>query len=204
MSGAESSPRPRPTADAGRTGWLSEARALDAAVYAAVAATPTPTLDRSATALSRAADHSKLWIGVAGLLAATGARGRRSAIDGLVSIAVTSGVVNLVLKPLRHRRRPDRLAHAVPLARYVSMPHSTSFPSGHAASAFAFASGVTHGLPAAGVPLEAAAALVAYSRVHTGVHYPVDVVAGAVIGGALAPLATAALDRLRAGAKPKR
>jgi membrane-associated phospholipid phosphatase len=201
MCGPESSPRPRPAANAGRTGWLTEARALDAAVDAGIAATPTPTLDRSAAALSRAADHSKLWIGVAGLLAATGARGRRSAIDGLVSIAITSGVVNLVLKPLRHRRRPDRLAHAVPLARYVEMPQSTSFPSGHAASAFAFASGVTHELPAAGVPLEAAAALVAYSRVHTGVHYPIDVVAGAVIGGALAPLATATLDRLRTDAR---
>jgi membrane-associated phospholipid phosphatase len=197
MPGPESSPRPGPEADAGRTGWLSELQALDLAVYAAIAATPTPTLDRRAAALSRAADHSKLWIGTAGLLAATGARGRRSAIDGLVSIAVTSGVVNLLLKPWRGRRRPDRVAHAVPLARHVDMPRSTSFPSGHAASAFAFASGVAHGLPAAAVPLQAAAALVAYSRVHTGVHYPVDVIAGAIVGGSLAPLATAALDRGR-------
>ena len=77
------------------------------------------------------------------------------------------------------------------------MPRSTSFPSGHAASAFAFASGVAHDLPAAAVPLEAAAALVAYSRVHTGVHFPLDVIAGAVVGGALSPLTTAALDRRR-------
>ena len=132
---------------------------------------------------------------MAGLLAATGARGRRSAADGLASIAVTSGVVNLMLKPLRRRRRPDRVAHAVPLARHVEMPRSTSFPSGHAASAFAFAAGVSRELPAAGLPLHAAAMLVAYSRVHTGVHYPIDVVAGALVGGALAPLATAALDR---------
>lgn len=197
MSGPESSPRPGPAADAGRIGWLSELQALDVAVYTAIAAVPTPTLDRAATALSRAADGSKLWIGVAGLLAATGARGRRSAIDGLASIALTSAVVNLTLKPLRRRRRPDRVLHRVPLARQVNMPHTTSFPSGHAASAFAFASGVSHALPAAGVPLQAAAALVAYSRVHTGVHYPIDVIAGALIGTALAPLTTAALDRRR-------
>ena len=182
---------------------MREVRALVAGVYAAVAASPTPTLDRCAAALSRAADHSKLWIGAAGLLATTGARGRRSAIDGLVSIAVTSGVVNLTLKPLRRRRRPDRITHQVPLARQVDMPHSTSFPSGHAASAFAFASGVSHALPAAGVPLQAAAGLVAYSRVHTGVHYPIDVVAGALVGGALAPLATAALDRRRTATRPR-
>jgi membrane-associated phospholipid phosphatase len=183
----------------GATGWLHEIRSLDVAVYAAISASPTPTLDRGFAALSRAADHSKLWIGVAGLLSSTGARGRRSAVSGVASIALTSGVVNLVLKPSRRRRRPDREAHQVPVARHVDMPRSTSFPSGHAASAFAFASGVAHEFPAAGLPLQVAAALVAYSRVHTGVHYPVDVIAGAVLGGALAPLTTAALDRRRSG-----
>ena len=74
------------------------------------------------------------------------------------------------------------------------MPTSTSFPSGHSAAAFAFATGVGHVLPSAAVPLRALAALVAYSRVHTGVHYPGDVVAGALIGSALAQLATRALD----------
>ena len=197
--GPEPAPPPPPasTADAAAPRWLREIRALDVAVYAAISASPTPTLDRGFAALSRAADQSKLWVGVAGLLSTTGARGRRSAVSGLASIAVTSGVVNLMLKPSRRRRRPDRAAHRVPIARHVAMPRSTSFPSGHAASAFAFASGVAHELPAAGVPLQAAAALVAYSRVHTGVHYPVDVIAGAVLGGALAPLTTAALDRRR-------
>jgi undecaprenyl-diphosphatase len=49
-----------------------------------------------------------------------------------------------------------------------------------------------------GIPLYGAAAVVAYSRVHTGVHYPLDVIVGAVVGGALSPVATAWLDR-RAG-----
>jgi undecaprenyl-diphosphatase len=106
--------------------------------------------------------------------------------------------VNLVLKPAGRRRRPDRGGHGVPIARHVAMPRSTSFPSGHAASAFAFASGAGHGLPVAAVPLQAAAALVAYSRVHTGVHYPVDVVVGALVGSALAPPTSAALARWRA------
>jgi undecaprenyl-diphosphatase len=84
---------------------------------------------------------------------------------------------------------------AVPVARHVAMPSSTSFPSGHSASAFAFASGVGSSLPLAGMPLRALAALVAYSRVHTGVHYPADVVAGSVLGGAVAPVVVAALTR---------
>ena len=45
--------------------------------------------------------------------------------------------------PDRARRRPDRRTHHVPVTRQVRMPRTTSFPSGHAASAFAFATGVT-------------------------------------------------------------
>jgi undecaprenyl-diphosphatase len=79
--------------------------------------------------------------------------------------------------------------------RHVRMPSSTSFPSGHSAAAFAFATGVGHVLPAVAIPLRGLAALVAYSRVHTGVHYPGDVVAGALIGTALAQLTTHGFDR---------
>ena len=185
-------------ASSDRRGWWEELNRLDLAVYAAVAATATPTLDRAFRGLSRAADHSKLWIASAGVLAgAGGARGRRAAVNGLASIAATSAVINLVLKPLGARRRPDRATHNVPVTRHVTMPRTTSFPSGHAASAFAFATGVATATPEAGIPLSAAAALVAYSRVHTGVHYPVDVIAGSVAGGALAPLAVTALERRR-------
>jgi undecaprenyl-diphosphatase len=114
---------------------------------------------------------------------------------GLASVAVTSATLNLLVKPLVHRRRPDRVAEAVPLARQVRMPSSGSFPSGHAAAAFAFATGVGHVLPSSGVPLRALAALVAYSRVHTGVHYPSDVLVGAMLGAALAQVITRALER---------
>ena len=101
---------------------------------------------------------------------------------GSLRSAVTATVVNVAVKPLARRRRPDRLAGDVPLARHVRMPSSRSFPSGHSAAAFAFATGVGHVSPAAAVPLRALAALVAYSRVHTGVHYPGDVLAGGLIG----------------------
>jgi membrane-associated phospholipid phosphatase len=178
--------------------WREESSRLDVAVYAAIAATPTPTLDRAFRRLSRAADHSALWFGNAALLAAAGGeRGRRAAANGIVSIALTSAVVNGLLKPLSARGRPDRETHEVPVARHVTMPRSTSFPSGHAASAFAFAAGVAAADPGAGIPLHAAAALVAYSRVHTGVHYPADVVAGAITGGALTPVAVTLLNRTR-------
>ena len=109
---------------------------------------------------------------------------------GLASVGVTSAAVNLLIKPLGARRRPDREASEVPFARQVPMPASSSFPSGHSAAAFAFATGVGYTMPDAAVPLRALAALVAYSRVHTGVHYPGDALVGALLGSGLAQTTT--------------
>ena len=177
--------------------WLEDAERVDLALYAAVARTPTPALDRVMGRLSSAADYSRISMTAAGLLALSGGRtGRRAAGMGLASLAVTSGVVNVAVKPLARRRRPDRLAGDVPLARHVPMPSSRSFPSGHSAAAFAFATGVGNVSPAAAAPLRALAAAVGYSRVHTGVHYPGDVLVGALIGTTLAQLTTYAVDRL--------
>lgn len=179
-----------------KAGWLQDAERIDVALYAAIAQTPTPTLDRAMAILSDAANYSRLSLTASAILAtAGGARGRRAAGRGLASIGVTATIVNVVAKPLGGRRRPDRAARQVPVARHVRMPSSTSFPSGHSAAAFAFATGVGQVLPPAAIPLRGVAALVAYSRVHTGVHYPGDVVAGALIGTVLAQLTTQALDR---------
>ena len=165
------------------------------AVYAAVAATPSPSLDRAMSKLSRAADHSKLSMAAAGLLAlGGGSRGRHAAKMGLTSVAVTSAAVNLVAKKLGVRRRPDREGTEVPFARHVPMPTSSSFPSGHSAAAFAFATGVGDTLPQVAVPLRALAAVVAYSRVHTGVHYPGDVLVGSLIGAAVAQATTRVIE----------
>jgi membrane-associated phospholipid phosphatase len=183
----------------GPAGWLQDAERIDVALYAAIAQTPTPTLDRAMARLSHAADYSRLSLASAAVLAATGGRrGRRAAANGLASVAVAASVINLAVKPLGHRRRPDRAAEEVPVARQVRMPSSTSFPSGHSAAAFAFATGVGHVLPRAAIPLRGLAALVAYSRVHTGVHYPGDVVAGALMGTTLAQITTHALERYTA------
>jgi membrane-associated phospholipid phosphatase len=168
---------------------LKELGQIDRAVYRAVAGTPTPVLDPALRRLSSAADRSRLWLGIAAAMAAAGgSAGRRGAGAGLVAIAVDSAVVNVGFKFAARRRRPDREAAGVPVLREVPMPHSTSFPSGHAASAFAFANAVGQSLPMAAAPLRLLASAVGYSRVHTGVHYPGDVVLGAVIGASIGDL----------------
>lgn len=170
--------------------WLNEAKAVDTAVYGAIAASETPSLDIAMRGLSRAADRSKLWFATAAVLALLGGPGgRRAARKGLVSLGIASGFANLVAKPLTTRRRPARNESEQLASRHVKMPRSSSFPSGHAASAFAFATGAANAQPMLSAPLRALATLVGYSRVHTGVHYPADVLAGAFIGVSAAELA---------------
>ena len=171
--------------------WLEEAERIDLALYAAIARTPTPRLDAAMSRLSRAADYSRLSLASSLALSLLGGRrGRRATADGLASIAVTATIVNVAVKSLGRRRRPDRADQEVPEARHVPMPESRSFPSGHSAAAFAFATGVGRTMPGAAVPLRALATLVAYSRVHTGVHYPGDVAVGSLLGTVLAQATT--------------
>jgi len=122
----------------------------------------------------------------AALLAMAGGRfGRRAALRGLLSVATTSVVVNLPVKLLVRRRRPGH----EPLLRWVASrpPARThSFPSGHAASAAAFAAATAIEMPPLAIPFGALAAGVAWARVYDGVHHLGDVVGGAAVGAGVA------------------
>jgi undecaprenyl-diphosphatase len=182
-------------AEAGLRGLIEDFHRLDRAVYGIIADTPTPNLDVPLRELSSLANHSKVSFAIAGGLALLGGEtGRRAALAGVASIGAASLVANVVAKPIARRRRPDRDGEDVPGDRKVPMPTSTSFPSGHSASAFAFASAVGQEIPALGAPLWGLAGAVAYSRVHTGVHYPTDVIIGAIIGATIGDI-TGALVR---------
>jgi undecaprenyl-diphosphatase len=137
--------------------------------------------DRTLRQLSNSANRSMLWLAIAGILAILGGRaGRRAALRGVASIALTSTLVNLPLKYFARRRRPSTSSSNRPLP--ISLPNTFSFPSGHSASAFAFATGVALEEPWLLLPILPLAAGVAYSRVHLRVHYPFDVLVGAAIG----------------------
>jgi diacylglycerol kinase family enzyme/membrane-associated phospholipid phosphatase len=172
-------------------------RRWDAALHARVGRLPATPADVWLRRLSTAANHGRLWLLIGGALGAQ--RGsstlRRAAVRGTGSIALTSTLVNVLVKPLIRRRRPDMtiVASARALRRN---PRSSSFPSGHAASAAAFTTGVAMESPVTGALIAPVALGVGYSRVHVGVHYPADVVAGMAVGGAVA-LATQHWWRVR-------
>jgi len=168
---------------------LSELGAVDRAVYEAIARTATPSLDVPLRRLSNAANGSRLWLAIAALLAVFGGkRGRRAALEGVLAIGVTSASINLVAKSVATRPRPERADPATFAARDIAMPASSSFPSGHAASAFAFAHAVGRHVPILAIPIGLLAGCVAYSRVHLGVHYPVDVAVGSIAGTGIAAM----------------
>jgi len=156
---------------------------LDRAVFAAVQATSSPTLDATLARLSHGANRSALWVAVAAVMSAFGRRPRQAALTGLAAVSLTSAVVNIGMKRVFRRGRPSREQSV--RTHVVRMPGSTSHPSGHAASAFAFSTAVGRAAPHLDVPLRAMAAAVAYSRVHNGVHYPGDVIVGALVGSSV-------------------
>lgn len=160
--------------------FFDRVEVLDEDVFEEVAAWHTPFLDRFLPGLSLAASYSRLWTGIALLVALIGGRrGRRAAVAGMAAIGVTSAVTNIALKGLSRRRRPTS---EVPEERRLEHPDSSSFPSGHSASAAAFSGVVGAQIPALWLPLNTVAGAVGFSRVYTGVHYPGDVVVGWLVG----------------------
>jgi diacylglycerol kinase family enzyme/membrane-associated phospholipid phosphatase len=163
------------------------------------AAIPRWPADAGLRGLTTAANHSLLWFAIAAVLASRKGATRRAALRGVAAIGGASLTTNALAKPLAPRRRPAY--ETLPVERRLALrnhPTSSSFPSGHAASAAAFATAVTMESPAIGLVVAPVAAAVAYSRVHTGVHWPSDVAAGALMGTGIA-LATRRWWPLRVG-----
>ena len=164
---------------------LADVNEQDCRITTAIGKLPYSAADPGLAALTRSANHSKLWFGVAAALAAGTRHTRRGALRGVLAIAGASLLANGVLKPLVPRRRPA--AELLPDYRSLDrQPTSSSFPSGHAASAAAFATAVAMESPKSATWVVPLAATVAYSRVHVGVHWTSDVATGATLGAAIA------------------
>lgn len=162
---------------------------LDDHLYRRLTDRPAPVIDALVYPLTRSADGGALWLAVAALAAwSPHPAARRAALRGTAALAIASVVANVGVKPLVGRRRPEPTPHPW-RSRPPARPRTTSFPSGHSACAAAFAVGASLETAWA-TPLLALAGAIGYSRIRTGVHYPLDVAAGFTIGTGVA-LATA-------------
>jgi membrane-associated phospholipid phosphatase len=160
----------------------------DRSAFEWVARRQSRPLDWFMVRLTHLGDNGSLWAWTAVVLAILGGRrGRRAARAGLLTLGVVSPVVNGPLKWIVRRPRP--LIDVVPEARRIkNTPRTTSFPSGHSASAWCFSVAASLEAPILAPVLLPMALAVAYSRVYTGAHYPGDAVAGSVVGAGLAAL----------------
>lgn len=165
---------------------LKRLLALDGRLFRAAAERRWPAAEPVLPRLSRSANHGVLWFATAAAVAVGRTpRARRAAVRGLASLSLASLTINTLGK--RSVRRPRPALDPVPSVRRLQrQPITTSFPSGHAASAAAFATGVALESPAWGAVVAPVAFSVAVSRVYTGVHFPSDVLAGAALGAGAA------------------
>ena len=120
---------------------------FDEEVFERLAGWESPAMDRIMPVLSQAASHSKIWIAMAAAMSfAGGKKGRRTAVESLAAVGITSFLANLVAKGFFRRRRPT---DPVPEAASLPTPGSSSMPSGHTASAAAFSRVVGAAYPSA-------------------------------------------------------
>lgn len=139
-----------------------------------------PAVEKAAQALAKSGENGYLWFGIGTVGAMLDRRRRRqwaaAATLGPIAIGLNFGIKLIVRRP-----RPE-LKGLPPLG---GAPSSLSFPSAHATASFAAATAMSRIAPELRAALFGAAALMAVTRPYLGMHYPSDVVAGAVLGTAL-------------------
>jgi membrane-associated phospholipid phosphatase len=140
----------------------------------------SPGAERAVARFSKLGERGAIWL-VVGLAGAALDRERRERWVRITRTIAGTYALNTAIKLLVRRSRPD----LADLPQLTGTPTQLSFPSAHASTSFA-AAGLFRrlGIPAA--PLYALASALSLSRLYLGVHYPSDVLAGALLGSAVA------------------
>jgi len=168
----------------GERGLKARVEDADDTLFSLIAGWHSPVGDRLLPPLSEMASYSRLWAGIGALIGVFGGkRGRRAVVEAAVAVGITSALANVAVKGITRRERPSS---SVPQTRRLKHPQSSSFPSGHTASAAAFSGVVGTRIPEIWLPINSTAAAVGFSRIYTGVHYPGDVAAGWILGKVIA------------------
>jgi len=173
--------------------------AIDRAVFLALnGAFRTPWLDQVMMFLTSGEPMRWLYAAAGVALVVLGRRrGLVILLGAVLTITLSDQLAAHVIKPWVGRARPCNTLSDVELL--VRCSGSFSFPSAHAANTFAGAFYFSRFAPGITIPLAVVAFLVSYSRVYVGVHYPLDLVGGGVLGVACAALVLALMSRARVG-----
>jgi undecaprenyl-diphosphatase len=159
---------------------LSAIGRFDAAAFVLLRQFHTPLLDFLLDELSEVARGGVLWMALGLLFAVIRPSRAPAVVHVFLAIGQAALLATSIMKPLLGRPRPFEVE--ADLRVVGPRPDSHSFPSGHAATSFAGAYALTRMMPGASLPLWLLASLVAFSRIYLGVHYPLDVIGGALVG----------------------
>lgn len=158
-----------------------------------------PILDKIMIFITSLGNGGMIWI-VATILLLIPKKTRKA---GIVSAAALLGSLlfnNMLIKNIVQRQRPYVTLETLKII--IPRPSDFSFPSGHSAASFAAAASFYRLLPQKfGIPAIVLAALIAFSRLYVGVHYPTDVLAGALMGIALSYFAQYLVETIAAKMK---
>ena len=147
-----------------------------------------PVLDALAVFLNYAGEHGEIWIAFT-LLLLLFRRTRKAGCAMATALVLYLVAGDCILKPLFARPRPCDVNTTI--AILVKRPHGHSFPSGHTASAFAAAFALWLQNRKLGAPALVLAAFIAFTRLYLYVHFPTDILGGAVLGIVLGAAASA-------------
>jgi undecaprenyl-diphosphatase len=148
--------------------------------------------------LSRIGEYGAVWLAI-GLVLALLWRRPRFFLLVLAADGLGDGISGLLRAAIPRDRPPLRYPEPRPL---VAVPGSHSFPSGHTTTSFACATVIALAAPRLAVPAFLLALAIGFSRIYVGVHYPLDVLGGAVLGVAIALLLRAAVRLRSSRAQP--
>ncbi len=145
-------------------------------------------------AITRLGDGGSLWIVLAIILLVLN-KTRKVGAASAVALIITFLTVNLGIKNMVARTRPYEVIDG--LINLVEKQSDFSFPSGHSAHAFAVGVVILIMMPKKiGVPIFVISILMAFSRLYVGVHYPTDVIAGAILGTIIAFLSVFIVNKI--------